>query len=475
MNALSPANNVGIPWDTNTQSWWAIEYLYAEPLLVYTRQGTIEPWLATSWTVDATSASPSITFSLRKGVKFQDGTDFNADAVKWQMDKALSIAAANTGSWKSIDVVDPYTVKLNLKSFQNSIWQDLSGLNANVFFISPTQYQQKGEDYAREHPIGTGPFQVSSFSKDQAIKLKRFDGYWGGKPYLDEVDLAVVQDVVTQQVAMRAGTGQVMLLMDPKTMSDMKGQGFNILQFPAGSSIIVGDSANANSHFANPKVMEAINIGIDKKAVADANGYGYMFPSSQLAPLGNPAQVSTIPNNPYDPVKAKQLLSDAGYPNGFQTTLITWQYDVDGALIVQQQLAKIGITSTVNNVDNLKFWDYINNGWNDSLMVWSASSGPNFAASFKNLWPPYGSGNKSVKAPDAMKALIDQCLSAVDTADATKLNQQLNQMIYDSKMIVTYETGGLGTILSSKVHDSDFAFGSDMFLSWRPAKTWLSK
>jgi peptide/nickel transport system substrate-binding protein len=282
--------------------------------------------------------------------------------------------------------------------------------------------------------------------------------------------------MVTQQVAMRAGTGQVMLLMDPKTMSDMKtAQGFNVLQFPAGSSIIVGDSANPSSHFADKRVMQAINIGIDKKAVADANGYGYMFPSSQLAPLGNPAQVSTIPNNPYDPVKAKQLLADAGYPNGFQTTLNTWQYDVDGALIVQQQLAKIGITSTINNVDNLKFWDYINNGWNDSLMVWSASSGPNFAASFKNLWPPYGSGNKSVKAPDAMKALIDQCLSAVDTADAIKFNQQLNQMIYDNLMIVTYETGGLGTILSPKVHDSDFAFGSDMFLSWRPAKTWLSK
>ena len=190
LNALAPANNVGIPWDTNTQSWWAIEYLYAEPLIVYTRQGTVEPWLATSWTVDSTSANPSITFSLRKGVKFQDGTDFNADAVKWQLDKVISIAAANAGAWKSVDVVDPYTVKLNLKSFQNSIWQDLSGLNANSFFISPTQYKTKGEDYARQHPVGTGPFQVTSFSKDQYIKTARYDGYWGGKPYLDGVDLA---------------------------------------------------------------------------------------------------------------------------------------------------------------------------------------------------------------------------------------------------------------------------------------------
>ena len=252
-------------------------------------------------------------------------------------------------------------------------------------------------------------------------------------------------------------------------------QGFNILQFPAGSSIIVGDSANANSHFADIRVMQAIDMGIDKQAVANANGYGYMFPSSQLAPLGNPAQVSTIPNNSYDPVKARALLTAAGYPNGFKTTLITWQYDVDGALIVQQQLAKIGIVSTVNNVDNLKFWDYIYNGWNDSLMVWSASSGPNFAASFKGLWPPYGTGNKVVKAPAGLKELIDQALAATDSATAIKFEQQLNQLIYDSKMIVTYETGGLGTILSPRLHDTDFAFGSDMFLSWRPAKAWLSK
>jgi len=380
LNALFPANNVGIPWDNNIQSFWFIEYLYAEPLLVYTRQGTIEPWLAESWEVDATSDSPSITFSLRKGVKFHDGTDFNADAVKWQLDKDIETSQSNTVTWDSVEVIDTYTVKLNLTQFTNSIWYDLSGLNTDVFFISPTQYNEKGEDYAREHPVGTGPFKFNSFSKDEYAKWDRFDGYWGGKPYLDHVETLVVKDLVTQQMAMRAGTGQVMFLMDPKTMNDMKDLDFNIIQFPAGSSVIVGDSANPDSPFADIKVRQAIDLAIDKKAVADAVGYGFMFPSSQLPPLGNPAQVSTIPNNPYDPDQAKQLLADAGYPNGFESTIITWQYDVDGALIVQQYLNKIGIDCTVDNVDNIKFWDYIYNGWNNGIMVWSMSFSPNFAA-----------------------------------------------------------------------------------------------
>jgi peptide/nickel transport system substrate-binding protein len=476
LNALSPANNTGIPWDTNMQSFWTVEYLYAEPLIVYTRKGEVEPWLAESWKVDTSAAAPSVTFTLRKGVKFHDGTDFNAAAVKWQLDKVIAAKASNAATWKSIDVVDPYTIKVGLTQFTNAVWNDFSGLNTNVFFISPTQYQQKGEDYSREHPVGTGPFKYVSFSKEQNSKWERFDGYWGGKPYLDKVEILVVKDTVTQQMAMRSGAGHVMFLQDGKTMNQMKtAQGFDIVQFPAGSSVIIGDSANPDSPYANLKVRMALDLAVDKKAANDATGAGYGFPSSQLPPLGNPARVSTIPDNPYDPVKAKSLLAEAGYPTGFKTKIITWAYDIDGALIVQQYLQKIGITSTVENVDNLKFWDYLMNGWKDSIMVWGMSSGPNWAASLKGVFPPYANINVSVAQPPGFKELIDKCLATPDISEQIKLNQQLNQLVYDNRTAVVYGTGGLGTIVSPKVHDADWCFGADMFLSWRPAKTWLSK
>jgi ABC-type transport system substrate-binding protein len=82
------------------QSFWTVEYLYAEPLIVYTRKGEIEPWLAESWKVDTSATAPSVTFTLRKGVKFHDGTDFNAAAVKWQLDKVIE-AKASMRPWKS--------------------------------------------------------------------------------------------------------------------------------------------------------------------------------------------------------------------------------------------------------------------------------------------------------------------------------------------------------------------------------------
>ncbi len=108
-------------------------------------------------------------------------------------------------------------------------------------------------------------------------------------------------------------------------------------------------------------------------------------------------------------------------------------------------------------------------------MVWSMSSGPNFAATVKGSYPPYSQWNKVVKVPDEWKGLIDKALATPDPAEQVKLNQQITQLIYDNKMAVVYMTGGLGTIVSPKVHDADWSFGADGFLSWRPAKTWVSK
>jgi peptide/nickel transport system substrate-binding protein len=473
LNALSPSKNVGWPVETNMQNIWYIQ-LYAEPLVYFTSTAGIEPCLAESWKIDSSAATPSITFTLRKGIKFQDGSDFTADAVKYQASAVIENKNTNAVLWKSIDILDPYNVRFNLTKFTNSFWVDI--YNPDMYIVAPGPVREKGIEWAREHPIGTGPFNMVKYDKDAGASFTKNTNYWQkGKPYLDKIECVVVKDIMAQEIAMQSGTGQVMLLQDGKVMSDMKKAGFTIYQKPGGSSIIVPDSVNPTSIFKDIRIRQAIDYAIDKKTVADATGFGYMFPTGQLPPLGNPARDETIPQTSFDQAKAKELMTAAGYPNGFKTKLITWSYDQDYCLVVQQQLAKVGIQAEMDVQDNLKFLDAWMNGWKDACLVLSASSGPNFAASIKQQFPPYGIFYKSMATPEGFKAKIDACLATADPVEQTKLNKELTRMLYDDKSLIVYMTGGLGCVVDSKVQGADWLFGADMYYSFRPADTYINK
>ena len=164
--------------------------------------------LATDWKVAADGKS--ITFNLRKGVKFHDGTDFNAAAAKWNMDRYLNVNPGNVPLWASIDVVDDYTIKLNLKSFQNTILNSLESTAGMM--VSPTAAQKNGEDWMKINEAGTGPFTLKSFSRDVSVQLYRFDGYWGAKPYLDGVTFNIIADTNTARMAFEGGQDDVFIL-----------------------------------------------------------------------------------------------------------------------------------------------------------------------------------------------------------------------------------------------------------------------
>jgi ABC-type transport system substrate-binding protein len=145
-----------------------------EPLLHATAAGELKPWLAESYKVadDLTS----ITFNLRKGVKFQDGTDFNAQAAKWNLDN--QIQAKRQPYWKSVEVIDDYTIRLNLTQWQNSILSFLAD-ETDSWMVSPAAFQKNGIDWMRKNPVGTGPFKFVSFASDTGLKTVRNPDYWG--------------------------------------------------------------------------------------------------------------------------------------------------------------------------------------------------------------------------------------------------------------------------------------------------------
>ena len=130
--------------------------------------GRFKPWLATALKV--APDMKSITLTLRKGVKFHDGTDFNAEAAKFNLDAFKGAKRSGTEAWTSVQVVDEYTVRINLSKYTNTMVDDLVGLR----MASPTAIKTKGIEWARWNPVGTGPFQFVSFERDVSTKYKKF-------------------------------------------------------------------------------------------------------------------------------------------------------------------------------------------------------------------------------------------------------------------------------------------------------------
>jgi ABC-type transport system substrate-binding protein len=195
--------------------------LAASESLVYNDQtGTATPRLATAWQTSADGKT--VTFTLRKGVKFHDGTDFNAQAVKYNFDLVRSKAGTDLSKQvSSIDVVDDFTVKLNLPQPSNVLFNTL----AFTSIMSPTTLQQNGADWARTHIVGTGAFTQADFKRDVWLKFAKYSNYWDtGKPYLDAIEYDIIADATTAQIAFKAGAGQFLLQPSPKVAADLKNQ-----------------------------------------------------------------------------------------------------------------------------------------------------------------------------------------------------------------------------------------------------------
>jgi ABC-type transport system substrate-binding protein len=316
----SPNAIPGWPNDrTNNQRIWT-QWTVFEPLVKLQQDATPLPWLATSWEWGAQNMS--ITFTLRQGVKFSDGTAFTSEAVKLEGDLVLSTKESNSVNWDRFEIIDDSHVRLYLKNYTNDFWTSISGIN--MCFFSPTAYKANGKDWMMAHPTGTGPFLYKSFEKDVSLKFIKNPNYWQpGKPYLDGINMITVKESLTQQATIQAGEGDLLALQQGKILADMKKLGFNIVASYGGTDFIVFDTANAGSQFNNVKVRQAVEYALNKQDMVDALGYGYLVKNNQMSPPTNPGYNKNLPSREYNVAKAKQLLSEAGFPNGFTVRMIT--------------------------------------------------------------------------------------------------------------------------------------------------------
>ncbi|SFT77027.1 ABC transporter substrate-binding protein [Mesorhizobium sp. YR577] len=325
------------------------EVVYANVFEGLTRigsKGEVLPDLAESWTVS--DDGKVYTFKLHTGVKFHDGTDFNADDVKFSLDRARAENSTNAqkGLFAAIDtveVVDPATVKVTLKQPQGSFLYNLGWGDAVI--VAPESAETN-----KEEPIGTGPFKFESWAKGSSIKLVKADGYWGDPVFLDKAEFRIIPDAAAAIPALLSG--------DVQAFPNMPlGDGLPQIQSDPRFKVVIGSTEgetilsmnNKKPPFDNLKVRRAISYALDRKAIIDGASNGFGVPiGSHFAPH-NPAYVDLTGTYPHDVAKAKELLKEAGLENGFKTTLKLPPppYARDGGQIIASELREIGIDAEI--------------------------------------------------------------------------------------------------------------------------------
>jgi peptide/nickel transport system substrate-binding protein len=404
-----------------------------ETLLRTDKAGKPVPWLAT--VIKENAAAKTITLTLRKGVKFHDDTDFNADAVKWNLEQHMAAKAPGTERFLSVDVVNDYAVRINLSQWDSTVTSNLSQTLGMI--VSPTAVKKNGVDWAASHPTGTGPFQFVSWEKDTRTVYKRFSGYWQkGKPYLDEIVWTPIADSLVRLLSLRRGELDLILSVAPKDLADFEKEGF-IVKRPSigsGATALVPDSANPKSPFADIRVRQAAQYAIDAEAIVKGVFSGEWEAANQWIYKGHWGYNASIMKYPYDPAKAKQLLAAAGYPNGFKTKL-TYRTSVEWDqtfAAVQAYLKAVGIDTELDPIQSGKYDQLALQGgkW-DGLLVNMVSPNPDVTAALAQIYSGGGKNFTQMLVPDDYVSAIQKAISASDFKTKQKWTQEALKLMAD--------------------------------------------
>jgi peptide/nickel transport system substrate-binding protein len=474
VTAQGPGGPFGVSWLASGGSSFGMQFSM-NTLLREMADGSITPFLAESYDVVTDAANPSVTLHLRKGVKFSDGTDFNATAVKWNLQQEMlpvSLNVRSTANWKSVEALDDYTVRVNLKVWQNTAVNAFA--NAMSFMMSPTAYQTKGEDWNKNNMVGTGAFIQTDYQKDVSMTVEKNPKYWEtGKPYLDKIKYVFVADASTAEMSFRTGGGNVIQCYTDKMADNLKKAGFKIISYPGFSWPMYPDSMNADSPWSNLKFRQAVEYAINKKAIADTFGYGtWTVADQQYSPLSAAYDTSLKPRS-YDVAKAKQLLAEAGFGNGVKTTLFVSPMgdNKNIALAVQSDLAAVGIQAEVQVPQAAAYTAMVTGTWKNGCLM-----GPGALAANPIVgWTNYAKGSawfQSMKKPDNFDELYNAAMAAPKLDPA--LVKKCSGAIFNDVTIIPLFITPTTWAVTDNVQDS--GLGTRGLFAWFETQNlWLSK
>ena len=423
-------------------------------LLQFEYGGTkLQPALATEWTI--APDGKTFTFKLRKGVQFhKDFGEMTSADVKFTLDRArdakISQAASNFSAIDSIDTPDPYTAVLKLKRSDPALLTALAAASASI--VSKKAVEKFGKDYSI-NPVGTGPFAFESWKANTETTLAANKKYWAGAPKIQKLVFVPIGEPTTMYMAFEKGEVDVVQVTDGEHYKKYKNDAkFQVSEIAGLITRMIGFNSQIKP-LDNPKVRQAMVIGFNRdKVINDLFGNISTKAKGVIAPAV-PAYEKNVEDPAYDPTKAKQLLTEAGFPNGFKTSMEVPSIDrfTVPATVFQEDMRKLGIEIQYKAIDSATA---LANQRKGSVPIWSVSFNQDpvpdrILTRFHSSQYP-GNNIFGYKNPDVDK-LIDAALASTDDKFRQETFSKIQQQIAKDNVAIWLDNEKYIFALSKKV------------------------
>lgn len=387
--------------------------------------GEIVPQIAVSW---EQLDDLTYRFKIREGLKFHNGEDLKADDVKFSIDRAIASPSVSyiVDFIDSVAVEDDYTVTIKTKA---PYAPTLRNLAVPYAAIVPKDYVSANPDILKTAPVGSGPYKFVSWSQNDNVKLEAFDDYYAGAPKTKYLEMKVIPEAAQRTIALE--TGEIDIAYDLTTSDSRRvdaSKKLTLYEVPSLSCFYISFNTK-KAPFDNKLVRQALNMAIDRQLLIDTvNGGSGEVANAIIAPAVfgyyNPGDFE------YNPEKAKQLLSEAGYPNGFDCTL--WvnnnQSRVEMCQAIQAMFMEIGVNCKVEVMEFGAFISRTTNGEHDmGYFGWvtSTKDADYTYYSLEHSSQQGAAGNRSFTSDPTVDKLVEAGRTSADSAVRTEAYKEL--------------------------------------------------
>ena len=424
-----------------------------ERLIYMEEDGALTPMLATSW--DSNDEGTVWTFDIREGTEFHDGEPLNAEAVAVNLRRFVNpdVGAAYAfllGTVEQIEAVDEYTLQLTLSQPFAPILSHLS--HSFVGIVSPAQLEDLAPDETFEVPVGTGPYEMVEWNRGESISLTVNEDYWGDVPQIPNVNFRFIPESSALIVALETGNIDAMMRVPPQEVDRLEADpNIEVVRQSSVRTIYIGFN-NVREPFDDERVREALNYAVDKQAIVDGLFEGFTVADAPVVPavFGH----ESVGPYEYNPERARELLAEAGYPDGFEMTIHhpTGRYPLDATVaeVIQDQLSDVGVEVTLETREWSSYLDFTSQppeeaeydafmlGW--GTVTLDADYGL-YALLHSRQWNPNGN-NRGFYRNDEVDDLLDEARVTTDQDAREELYAQAIELIWDdAPWIFLYNQG----------------------------------
>lgn len=417
------------------------------------KDGTLEaePALAESWTIS--EDGKTYTFKLREGVKFHDGSEFNAEAVKFNFERMLNKdhpyydtgpfpLAFFFGSVESITAVDPLTVEFKLTEPYAPFLSNLAYPTGLI--VSPDAVKKHGKDFGR-NPAGTGAFKFAEWESNAKVVIIRNDEYWDGAPNLEAVVFRPITDTNTRVAEMLSGGIDMMVEVPPDNLKNFSDAAQYTIYEQAGPHLWFLILNAKEGPFKDKKMRQAINYAIDKKSLVDNILQGTAeVAAGPIPPAFAWAYNDKLNPYPYDPEKAKALIKESGNENAELTFYVTeggsgMLDPITMGTAIQADLAKVGLNVKIETYEWNTFLGKVNPGLAGKAdmaeMAWMTNDPDTlpFLTLRTQAWPAESGGgfNSGYYSNPEVDKLLDDARRETDQTKRAELYKKMQEVVYD--------------------------------------------